>query len=100
MSMKLQEGDLEETREELLFLWKGIVQAWENDSFPAKPGKLCEWCSFKSICPAWNFLSEGEKERGREEGVAMTTVMGMGAAEGGKGGREGGRVVNAGGNGV
>jgi len=73
MSMKLQEGDLEEAREELLSLWKGIVDAWENDAFPAKPGKLCEWCSFKTICPAWNFArkeEEGEQrgeEGGREE---------------------------------
>ena len=21
--------------------------------FPAKPGVLCNWCTFKKICPAW-----------------------------------------------
>ena len=22
--------------------------------FPANPGRLCDWCEYKSICPAWN----------------------------------------------
>ena len=103
--MKLREGDLKEAREELLSLWKGIVEAWEKDAFPAKPGKLCEWCSFKTICPAWNFVREEEQgvqgtgEGGREEGATMTTVMDMAGVEGREEGRKEGRVLRAGGDG-
>jgi putative RecB family exonuclease len=25
----------------------------EKEDFPAKPGPLCNWCTFKKICPAW-----------------------------------------------
>lgn len=25
----------------------------EAEDFPAKPSKLCDWCHFKKICPAW-----------------------------------------------
>jgi hypothetical protein len=24
-----------------------------TDRFPARPGRLCDWCSYKEICPAW-----------------------------------------------
>jgi len=74
MSMRLRREDLAETKTELLGLWERIVSAWKADSFPATPGKLCEWCSFKSICPAWNFT--------REEGGEVEGMKSVGGVEG------------------
>ncbi|TFJ83984.1 hypothetical protein NSK_005079 [Nannochloropsis salina CCMP1776] len=74
MSMRLRREDLAETKTELLGLWERIVGAWKADSFPATPGKLCEWCSFKSICPAWNFT--------REEGGEVEGMKSVGGVEG------------------
>lgn len=37
-------------------LWTAINRAIERDNFPARTGPLCNWCSFRSICPAWENL--------------------------------------------
>jgi putative RecB family exonuclease len=36
-----------------------LVQSCASGAFTAKPAKLCDWCSFKGICPAWNPSSQG-----------------------------------------
>lgn len=38
---------------QLRALWKAIERAMETDRWPARPGRLCDWCSFKDLCPAW-----------------------------------------------
>lgn len=38
---------------QLRALWAAIDRALSTERFPARPGKLCDWCSFQSICPAW-----------------------------------------------
>ena len=35
-----------------------IDRALASERFPARPGRLCEWCSFQEICPAWSELEE------------------------------------------
>ncbi len=57
MKMKLLPEDVEEARHELTSMWDQICAAASQDAFPTKPGKICDWCSFKGICPAWNFPS-------------------------------------------
>lgn len=32
---------------------KGIDEAEAKNEWEPRPSKLCEWCSFKGICPAW-----------------------------------------------
>jgi len=32
-------------------LWRAIEQASATGVFPARRGRLCDWCSFQSICP-------------------------------------------------
>jgi putative RecB family exonuclease len=46
-------GQLEAMDRQLRALWAAIERAIERDQFPPRPGPLCEWCSFKDICPAW-----------------------------------------------
>ena len=38
---------------QLRALWTAIDRAIARDQFPARPGRLCDWCSFKDMCPAW-----------------------------------------------
>ncbi len=38
---------------QLRALWNAIDRALETDRFPTRPGRLCNWCSFQDICPAW-----------------------------------------------
>jgi putative RecB family exonuclease len=47
------EMDLVKTEEQLLRVAEKIIEADKTNSWPAKPSRLCDWCSFKSICPAF-----------------------------------------------
>ena len=38
---------------QLRALWAAIDRAMQQQRFPTRPGRLCDWCSFQSICPAW-----------------------------------------------
>lgn len=38
---------------QLRALWSAIEKALSDDRFPARPGRLCEWCSYQEICPAF-----------------------------------------------
>jgi putative RecB family exonuclease len=48
------ERELLSTEKKLLQIADEIIQAIEKDHFPPKPSKLCDWCFFKTICPAHN----------------------------------------------
>jgi putative RecB family exonuclease len=47
------EMDLVKTEQRLLRVAEEIAQAERTNSWPAKPSRLCDWCSFKPICPAF-----------------------------------------------
>ena len=48
------EKELLSTEKKLLQIADEIIEAIENDHFPPKASRLCDWCFFKSICPAHN----------------------------------------------
>jgi putative RecB family exonuclease len=37
----------------LVALWAAIARAREEQTFVATPGRLCGWCSYQSLCPAY-----------------------------------------------
>lgn len=43
---------------QLRALWAAIERAMATDRFPARPGRLCDWCSYQEICPA--FVEAGD----------------------------------------
>lgn len=45
-----------ETESHVQSVIRDIQSSTEADTFPPKPSPLCEWCSFKPICPAWRHL--------------------------------------------
>lgn len=49
-----RDGDLVATEKALLESAERIFDAIEKELFPPKPSKLCDWCYFKKICPAFN----------------------------------------------
>jgi putative RecB family exonuclease len=49
----LTQEDLEETKAKIDKLWKAIVFDFKNDSWEPRVNKLCGWCDFKEICPAF-----------------------------------------------
>jgi putative RecB family exonuclease len=34
-------------------LWTAVERACERDDFRPRPGRLCDWCSFRPYCPSW-----------------------------------------------
>jgi putative RecB family exonuclease len=48
------EKELLSTEKKLLQIADEIIEAIEKDNFPPKKSKLCDWCFFKTICPAHN----------------------------------------------
>lgn len=38
---------------QLRALWAAIERAMSTERFPTRPGRLCDWCSFQEICPAF-----------------------------------------------
>jgi putative RecB family exonuclease len=48
------EAELLSTEKKLLQIADEIITAIEKDYFPPKASRLCDWCFFKSICPAHN----------------------------------------------
>jgi putative RecB family exonuclease len=48
------ESELLSTEKKLLQIADEIIAAVEKDHFPPKPSRLCDWCFFKSVCPAHN----------------------------------------------
>ena len=47
------EADLLATERKLNALWAAISRAIETGDFRPRPGKLCDWCRHKALCPAF-----------------------------------------------
>ncbi len=51
--LSVDDSQLDAMDTQLRALWAAIERAMGRDSFPPRPGRLCDWCSFQGICPAW-----------------------------------------------
>ena len=47
------EADLLATERKVKALWAAITRAAERGDWRASPGKLCDWCDHRALCPAW-----------------------------------------------
>ncbi len=57
--IEVDDRQLDAMERQLRALWSAIDAAIDNDRFPARPGRLCGWCSFQDVCPA--FADEGAR---------------------------------------
>ena len=46
------EADLRATERKIDALWRAIERAIQARDWRPRPGKLCDWCAHRSICPA------------------------------------------------
>ena len=51
--INVTDGQLDAMDRQLRALWAAINTAITQDRFPPRVSKLCEWCSFQDICPAF-----------------------------------------------
>lgn len=49
----IEDSQLDAMERQLRALWKAINRAIEQDNFPPRPSRLCDYCSFRDRCPAW-----------------------------------------------
>ncbi|GAA4220363.1 RecB family exonuclease [Streptosporangium album] len=45
------EADLRATERKVQALWTAIARAMETGEWPPRPSRLCDWCSYKELCP-------------------------------------------------
>ena len=46
-------ADLQAVERKLLALWEAIQRALATGEWPASRNRLCDWCSFQALCPAF-----------------------------------------------
>lgn len=59
-------NDAAQVEESIVGIWNQILDCLDQGQFPPRTSKLCDWCNFKDICPAFG----GEEPPMSEEGVA------------------------------
>jgi putative RecB family exonuclease len=47
------ERDLLATERKVVAIWHAIRQAEQSGDWRPSPGRLCDWCAHRAICPAW-----------------------------------------------
>jgi putative RecB family exonuclease len=47
------EADLLATERKVRALWAAIERALQDQHFPPRPSRLCDWCGFQAYCPAF-----------------------------------------------
>jgi putative RecB family exonuclease len=52
-TMNVTDAMLRETEREMSRIWAEIRDFAARDYWPTKVGKLCPWCDFQDICPAF-----------------------------------------------
>lgn len=55
--LEVDDSQLDAMDRQLRALWMAIERAMESDHFPPRPGRLCDWCSFQDLCPAFADVS-------------------------------------------
>ena len=51
--LDIDDRQLDAMDSQLRALWNAIDRALATQTFPPRPGTLCNWCSFQEICPAF-----------------------------------------------
>lgn len=47
-------ASLTRTKAKIKSVWDGIRRSEENGNWPTRKQRLCDWCHFKSVCPAFH----------------------------------------------
>jgi putative RecB family exonuclease len=53
LARKVTPEDVAATRETVVTVSKGVRERCKTGMFEASPSRLCDWCSYKTFCPAW-----------------------------------------------
>ena len=51
--LTIDDRQLDAIDSQLRALWNAIERAMKTDNYPPRPSRLCDWCSYQDICPAF-----------------------------------------------
>jgi putative RecB family exonuclease len=54
LAYRPEEAELRRFERTLDAIWAAILRAAGDGDFRPNPGRLCEWCSHRALCPAWD----------------------------------------------
>lgn len=66
--LPIHDKQLDAMDQQVRALWAAISRALERNDFRPRPGKLCDWCSFQSICPAFSDEPEAAQKLEKRAG--------------------------------
>ncbi|MGH9120299.1 MAG: RecB family exonuclease [Acidimicrobiales bacterium] len=61
------ERDVRAAERRLAAVWTAVVRACANESFRPKPSRLCDYCAFRTYCPAFG----GDPDEGRRHAAEL-----------------------------
>ncbi len=64
-SLAVTEQQLDAMERQIQALWAAIKAAIEKEAFPPRPSRLCDWCAFQGICPAFGGTGEPTPDMAR-----------------------------------
>jgi putative RecB family exonuclease len=68
------EADLLATERKVRALWAAIERALEQQNFPPRPSRLCDWCAHQALCPAFGGTPPAYPQPA-EVGAGVATVI-------------------------
>uniref|UniRef100_UPI0004906988 RecB family exonuclease n=1 Tax=Pseudonocardia asaccharolytica TaxID=54010 RepID=UPI0004906988 len=54
LTYRPDEAELRRFARTLDAIWEAILRAGRDGDFRPNPSRLCEWCSYRPLCPAWD----------------------------------------------
>jgi len=73
------EDELLATEEQIESLWGAIARAAESGRFVPRTSRLCDWCSFRALCPAFGGTPPEPPQEGLDRLLAATRRTTVGA---------------------
>jgi len=58
--LAIDDRQLDAMDSQLRALWAAIERAMRTENYPPRPSRLCDWCSYQNICPAFTDQPEGK----------------------------------------
>jgi putative RecB family exonuclease len=66
-TLEVDEQQLDAMERQVRALWDAIERARERQSYPPRQSRLCDWCSFQEICPAFGGSGEPTPDMKRRD---------------------------------
>ncbi len=74
------ESDLRATERKVEALWRAIERAQVSGDWRPRPGKICDWCAHKAICPAFGGTPPPLRRETDSSGLAPIPALTSGSA--------------------